>query len=247
MAAELRVLVAVPLIGRDAAQMAGWREAIGRVAEAAASGATFDLCAAVRASDDEAAQACADAGLRVLRVGDYTVGSGRRHNYAGVMLKRVRLVREAVETSAQVVWFVDADVRPAPADWAAAEALLRAGKPVVVVPYPVRWAGGAWYVCISDGGRLALCDARRLTAADGGDSVPILGGGMGCTAIVTAVAARIRFRVAAFSLPDGDGTIAGEDMGWFLNARAAGVEVRLPLGCGARHIGAPSGGASPLR
>ena len=243
--ARVSVLVAMPLIGRDAALVAGWAAAVDAVA-AEFPEATFTRCAAIRAGDDEAACACLAAGVETVTVAWYDLPSGARHNFGGVALKRVRLVRAAADRGAAVVWFVDADIRPLPSHWAAADALFREGKPVVVVPYPVRWASGRRpVVCVATEAGLSLCDARSFEGLDGATSAIIAGGGMGCTAILTPVAALVRFSVASLALAEEPGGIMGEDIAWFLNARQAGVEVRMPLGLVAEHVGAEAEPITP--
>jgi hypothetical protein len=230
------VCVAMPLIGRDAHLVPDWAAAIDEVASAHPS-AIFLKCAAVRVGDEPAQQACTLAGVEMVTVPWYEI-AGARHNYAGVMLKRIRLVRHGVELSATVVWFVDADVRPTPEHWGALDALFRAGKPVALIPYPVRWAEGAPAICLSVGSQLILWDARLLHSSEGAASAIIAGGGFGCTAILTSIAALIPFQVPQLVLSSG-GTVAGEDVGWFVNAAQAGVEVRMPLGLVAEHVGCP--------
>jgi hypothetical protein len=234
------VCVAMPLIGRDAHLVPDWAAAIDEVARVHPL-AIFLKCAAVRVGDEPAQQACTLAGVETVAVPWYEIAEpqgARSRNAAGVMLKRIRLVRHGVELGAAVMWFVDADVRPAPEHWGALDALFRAGKPVALIPYPARWAEGAPAVCLAVSGQILLWDARLLHSSEGAASAVIAGGKFGCTAILTSVAALIPFQVPQLVLSSG-GAVAGEDVGWFVNAAQAGVEVRMPLGLVAEHVGCP--------
>jgi hypothetical protein len=244
--APATVLVAVPLIGRDAGLVAEWAQAVEAVARAHPA-FVFLKYAAVRAGDAEAARACARAGVGVVEVPWYHVARDQRQNPTGIVVKRIRLVREALRVRAAVIWFVDVDVRVRPELWTAADALFQTGTPVAVVPYPLRWAAGAPLVGVRVGDEVILADARRICSESGLSSALIVGGGFGCTAILVWVAALISFTVPSLSLLSG-GFAARKDLGWFVNAAQARVEVRMPLGLVAEHVGcapAPTPGPPP--
>lgn len=227
------VFVAMPVIDRDAHLIAGWAAC---VREAFPLGGCV-LYAACRARDREAAAACEAAGVCSLEAPDYEIGPGRRHCYEGVATQRNLLVAAARAGGAARVWFVDADVRPTPAQWAHA-----AGSEgdVALTPYPVRWAGGAAVVCVGTRGEKRLVRADTLPGG-----APILGGGMGCTLLKSPKALSVRFAVGALAIPQGPlkGAVAGEDVGWFLAAEDAGVDVRMAPGGAAAHVGASTPGA----
>ena len=232
----MQVLVAMPLIDRDAALVDGWGAGVAAVA-AAHPEAQFIKCAAVRSGDDAAQRACKMTGVEIVTVPWYATPTDKRHNYDGVMLKRIRLMREAVERGANIIWYIDADIQVQPAHWVAMSNLFAVGHPVVVIPYAVRWAGGTPAVCTLQDSKLSLHDARQFQPADPNTtSMTIAGGGFGCTALVVAVAAAIPFSVKELALSSG-GYVCGEDIGWFLNAMHAGIKVRMPLGLIANHLG----------
>jgi hypothetical protein len=233
------ILVAMPLIGRDASLVPGWAAAIAAIA-AAHPATTFTTCAAVRGLDAAAKSACMAAGIAVVETPWYNVPADG-HNKAGILLKRIRLAREAATRGAAAIWYVNADIRPRPEHWAAVDALLRAQEQVVVLPYPVRWAPGhPPAVCLAPGGRPELYDARCFQASAAVGSAPpsaiIAGGSFGCTAIVTSVAGLVPFIVRE-AIGGAGHARPGEDVGWFLNAYRAGVEVRMPLGLIVEHVG----------
>jgi FAD/FMN-containing dehydrogenase len=234
------VQISMPLIGRDAGLVAGWAEAAGAVAVAYPR-AVFTQFAAVRVGDEPAADACEQAGVSVVTVPWYDVAGGQvaseRHNYDGVLAKRTKLIEAAAAAGTTVIWYIDADVRVRPEDWGALGALLAAGHPVAIIPYPIRWADNRPVVCLSAAnGELVLYDARALRADDGSSSVTVAGGGFGCTAVELAVGGAIPFKVHECGLSTG-GFMCGEDIGWFFNARDAGVAIRMPLGFVAEHVG----------
>ena len=240
----MTILVAMPLIGRDAGLVPGWAAAVAAIA-AAHPATTFTTCAAVRGLDAAAKGACAAAGVAVVETPWYNVPADGQ-NKAGIMLKRIRLAREAAAQGAAAIWYVNADIRPRPEHWAAVDALFRAQKTVAVLPYPVRWAPGhPPAVCLAPGGQPELHDARCFRAcADAGEfpSAVIAGGSFGCTAIATSVVGLVPFIVRE-AIGSAGHASPGEDIGWFLNAYRAGIEVRMPLGIVVEHVGCE---AAPL-
>ena len=238
----MEILVAMPLVGRDAGLVPGWAAAVAAIA-AAHPGVKFVTRAAVRGLDIAAKDACRAADIGIVEVPWYDIPPGRRKNKAGVTLKRIRLAREAILRGAVAIWYIDADVRPRPAHWAAIDALFRAHKTVVVLPYPPRWAPGHSPVVgiVNGDAQPELRDARCFRANEASSDVEassavIAGGGFGCTAIIAVVAGTTPFIVREAVNADGRLT-GGEDVGWFLNAHRAGIEVRMPLGVVVEHIG----------
>lgn len=249
------VFVATPLIGRDAQLVAGWAAAIDSIAKAS-PGFVFLKCAAVREGDSEAAQACASAGVDTVGIPWYdlppaTAEGHSRKNRVGVLLKRVRLVKAALAANAAIIWFVNIDVRVGTEHWEAADRIFQSGRGVALIPYPTRWlAGHAPVVCLATpsatGVKLEVHDARRFRAAEGLEQVTsaiVAGGGMGCTAILAPIAALVPFIVREQLLtPEVIGQPKPrphmpDESGWFVNAARAGVEIRMPLGVVADHLG----------
>jgi hypothetical protein len=204
-----------------------WASAV----RAAAGWRHVDMCAAVRASDEVAKNACAGAGVRAVEVADYAVSPGLRHNYEGVAAKRARLVAEAVSGAHTHVWFVDSDVIITCAIWSHAERLARAGCQVLAVPCGVRWAGGVPLMVLADG---KICDIGQIPLPPG-DTVRIRVAGMGCTLIATPVAEQTPFVVGEVRTLEN--IIRGEDIGWFLGAEKA--EPRALVGFAAIHMAGP--------
>jgi hypothetical protein len=242
------VLVAAPLIGRDAGLVPGWAAAVAAIA-AARPGTAFIACAAVHESDRAAAGACRKAGVGVIEIS--RSAPSREQKKASVTLGRIRLVREAVARGADAIWFVDIDVRPRPEHWAAIDTLFRARKPAIIIPCPARWAPGrAPVVCLVEDGRPVLRDARHIRAPPGeagppgaaAASVAVAGGGFGCTALAVGAASTIPFIVRE-AVTAGGGLVGGEDVGWFLNAYRAGIEVRMPTGLIAEQVDGAGRGA----
>ena len=240
--AATTIMVAVPLIERDVNLLPGWVASINAVA-AAHLDTAFIPCAAIRVGDDAAAEAVASAGIQSVTIPWYSVRPGMRQHHVGVMLARLKLARTAQQQRAVAVWYVDVDVRPLPSTWQLVDELFRAGKPVVVVPYPRRWSNGEPTVFCVDGTSASLnpvmADSRNVRPVAGESSAIIAGGGFGCTAIITTIVCMVSFIVRDLSmsieellLPD-----LGRDVGWFLNAHRAGIEVRMPLNHTVDHVG----------
>jgi len=232
-----KIFVGCPLAGEDAALVEGWAAAFGAITPE--RGVVFHLCATLRGSDAEAMAACEAAGV-VCAVfpqlprrwtGSLLTPAERKENAAALALQRTRLVREALRVDAQVVWFVDVGVRVSPGIWEGTDALLRGGVPIVLVPTPAGLGGGGSpRVLAVPGGVLSLCDPRHLSSLTPGEGIPIVGGGMGCTAVALWAALRVRFVFGSLVVAGEERPLAGEDIGFFYGALAAGLPVRMPLG-----------------
>lgn len=234
------VLVAAPLIGRDANLVSSWGANIDAVAVAHPE-FHFIKCMAIREKDNIARQSCEDAKIEILTVPWYSILTDKRHNYDGVMAKRTRLMQEAVLRHVDIIWYVDADIIVQPRHWNAIASLLIQKYPVVVIPYAIRWADGNPSVCINSSSsslELSLYDSRSFSSTDEDqcDSKQIAGGGFGCTALIVNIVADIPFNIQELALSSG-GYVRGEDIGWFLNAHSAGIKVQMPLGITVDHIG----------
>lgn len=225
------VLVAAPLCDRDAKLIAGWATAVRSVAETHRD-KVFCLRAAVWHDDNNTIRACNEAKVEIVAIHRPAVPDDGRGRYIAIALKRIRLVREAQKLNAAVVWFINANVRVLPGHWEAIDTMFRVDHPAaVVVPYPIRWAGGAPAVCVNIDDKLCIHDSRQFTSLSGSTSALVYAGGMGCTAILTPVAALVKFDTISVTVMDAAGarTVTGEDIGWFQNAQKAGVQVRMPL------------------
>ncbi len=239
------VLVATPLVGRDALLVAGWTEAIDRVA-AANPGARFVRVAAVREKDTAALEACAAARVEAVTVRWYDLpGGAHGKNPCGLMLKRVRLIRYAAEKKIDIVWFVNVDVRVPPGCWAHVGALHERGIPVVCVPYPTRWHPQHAPVVfkLAGSGRVPaveIHDARTLVAAPppAPQAAVIAGGGFGCISMYVPVAGLVGFICPEYALEKGG---PGSEIGWFFNAAKARVAIHMAVGVQADHVGCTPG------
>jgi hypothetical protein len=228
------ILVAVPLLTQvDVDLMPGWISAINGIAAANMS-VTFVRCAAVRDGDGRALAAATRAAADVV-----SIPAHADDGPVTMMLARLKLARAALQYGADAIWYVDADIRPRPTTWTRIDELFRAGKPVVVVPYAQHWSAGAPSVFVEVGGRPVQRDARDILPASGEASAVIAGGCFGCTGIITAVACMVPFIVSGISSPQDRGDdMSPRDVGWFVNAHRAGIEVRMPVNHIAERHGA---------
>jgi hypothetical protein len=230
------VLVAAPLIDRDANLVSSWSANIDAIAVEYPK-FHFIKCMAIREKDNIAQQSCEAANIDILTVPWYSILPDKRHNYEGVMAKRTRLMQEAVARHVDIIWYVDADILVQSKHWSAISSLFTKNYPVVVIPYAIRWANGKPSICLNSSSsslELSIHDSRSFSSVD--ESQSIVGGGFGCTALIVNVVANIPFNVQELALSSG-GYVRGEDIGWFLNAYHAGIKIQMPLRITVKHIG----------
>lgn len=242
-----RVLVAAPFTpGTLAEDIAAWKASAQREVESRGDTPLFAICAAV---DTGAAHpAYAVPGVTVLVV--ERNADPARAAAAGKIVERIRLTREASEARADIVWFLDLDIRPPAGGWPALRDELKLGAGAALIPYPIAALDGNPGVVVigkNAGGSSVLMMVNSWTRAaePGRASFPAVGGGLGCVAIPIYTFLVVKFAVASLDAVVVDGpaepkkmVLSGEALGWYINAFRAQVPIRAIAGAVSRVVAA---------
>jgi hypothetical protein len=254
-----RVLVAAPFTADTTTeQVAAWQASALREAGkgAATDALVFAICAVI--GPGTPAPKIAVPGVRVVVVeqdpGPPKFVAGR----VGQMIGRVRLARLASEVKADIVWFLDLNIRPPRGGWDAMREEIVQGAGAALIPYPLTALGdgivfselntnkhgasaapGVVVVGRDEAGVsvFEMVDPWTRAAEAGRASFPAVGGGFGCTAIPICTFLVVKFSAASMDVKvagpgnsAGNRVFAGEASGWYLNALRAKVPVRAISG-----------------
>ena len=135
-------------------------------------------------------------------------------------LGRLALMRYALESKIDVVWFVDPHVAPPKGAWGLICSALQNGADAVIVPFAPEWTNGTPAVCVEIEGQLRMIDPTK----ERGNLIDAVGGELGCTAIATMVAASVPLTLGRLEFEKG--AVESESVGWFANARALGKTIK---------------------
>jgi hypothetical protein len=224
--------------------IASWQAAARREVEARGDVPLFAICAAV---DTGAPHPSYDVpGVTVLVV--ERDADPARAAAAGKIIERIRLTREASEARADIVWFLDLDIRPPVGGWPALRDELEAGAGAALIPYPMdALDGNPGVVVIGKNARgdkvIVMVNSWTRAAEAGRASFPAVGGGLGCVAIPIYTFLVVKFAVASLDAVVVDGSaepekmvLSGEALGWYINALRAQVPIRAIAGAVCRVV-----------
>lgn len=201
-----RVLTAIVTTDRDADLAPKFYEAI-------RNNTSGEILLITREKDIQTQNAWKDKAI-IRTVPDYEIKE--RHNISKIAEKRTLALNYAIENNYSAVWFIDSDIIPTPG---VLQELLKTEKDVCVAPYKTRWSEEA-SVGVFDR-EPPFVKVHNISLRDYAvKRKPCVIGGFGCTLVKSTAFDQ---SIELGRLYKGGELVEGEDIGFFMNCRKAGL------------------------